>query len=127
MKIVSARQWIQKLSYSLFFVDVAYAADPASSCDSSAVMTQLGCLPKDPVLFVSSFYGIGLSMVGGVALLFIIIGGYTILTSRGNPSQINAGKSYIFYSIAGLILAIFGYLFIEIFLVDLLHIPGLGH
>lgn len=127
MKIVSARQWFNKTS-PLFFVGVAQAADAVKPCDTrTSAMTQLGCLPKDPVLFVSSFYGIGLSMIGGVALIFIILGGYTILTSRGNPNQINAGKSYIFYSIAGLILAIFGYLFIEVFLVDILHIPGLGH
>lgn len=97
------------------------------SCPQNQVMTQVGCLPKDPILFISSFYGIGLGLIGGVALLFIIIGGYTILTSRGNPNQVNVGKSYIFYSILGLLLAIFGYVFIEVFLIDILQLPGFGH
>lgn len=86
--------------------------------------TDLGCIPNDPVLFVGRFYSIGLSLIGGVAVLFIIFGGYTLLTSQGNPTQINKGKSYIFYAIAGLLLAIFGYVFVEVIAVDILKIPG---
>jgi len=93
-------------------------------CPVNETMTQIGCLPIDPIQFIGRFYTIGLSLIGGVALLFIIIGGYVILTSRGNPSQINSGKSYIFYAILGLLLAIFGYLFIEVVLIDILAIPG---
>lgn len=86
--------------------------------------TELGCIPNDPVGFVSSFYGIGLGLIGGVALLFLIWGGYILLSSQGNPEKINNGKSYIFYSIAGLLLAIFGYVFIEVVIVDILRVPG---
>lgn len=95
-------------------------------CPAGEKLTEIGCLPTEPVAFIARFYGIGLSLIGGVALLFIIIGGYIILTSRGNPNQLNSGKSYIFYAILGLLLAIFGYLFIEIVAVDILQIPGFG-
>ncbi len=88
--------------------------------------TDLGCIPNDPVLFAGRFYGIGLGLIGGVAVLFIIFGGYTLLTSAGNPTQINKGKSYIFYAIIGLLLAIFGYVFIEVIAVDILKVPGFG-
>lgn len=110
----------------LVIPSVAYAAAPPS-CPPDQAMTEIGCLSTDPIQFVSSFYGIGLGLIGGVSLLFIIVGGYNILTSRGNPEQVNVGKNYIFYSILGLLLAIFGYLFIEIFLVDILHLPGFSH
>lgn len=86
--------------------------------------TDLGCIPSDPALFVGKFYSIGLSLIGGVAVLFIIFGGYTLITSQGNPIQINKGKSYIFYAIVGLLLAIFGYVFVEVIAVDILKIPG---
>lgn len=113
---------------ALFFAPVLIAQGTTSgSCPSDEVATEVGCLPKDPVQFITSFYGIGLSLIGGVAVIFIIIGGYTILTSRGNPNQVNVGKSYILYSILGLLLAIFGYVFIEVFLVDILQLPGIGH
>lgn len=95
-----------------------------AACAAGEKMTEVGCLPTDPIAFIARFYGIGLSLIGGVSMLFIIIGGYVILTSRGNPQQLNVGKSYIFYAILGLLLAIFGYVFIQVIVVDIFHIPG---
>ncbi|HZJ18463.1 MAG TPA: hypothetical protein VFD45_02490 [Patescibacteria group bacterium] len=86
--------------------------------------TELGCIPNDPIGFVTKFYSIGLGLIGGVSVLFIIYGGYIILMSQGNPDKLNTGKSYIFYAIIGLLLAIFGYVFVQIIAVDILHIPG---
>ncbi len=87
--------------------------------------TDLGCIPSDdPFLFVSKFYGYGLGLIGGVAVLFIIYGGYIVLSSQGNPENLNKGKSYIMYSIIGLLLAIFGYIFVQVIAVDVLKIPG---
>jgi len=86
--------------------------------------TELGCIPNDPVGFVAKFYGIGLGLIGGVAVLFIIYGGYIILSSRGDPQNLNKGKSYITYAIIGLLLAIFGFVFVQIIAVDVLKIPG---
>lgn len=94
------------------------------NCGANEVATQLGCIPNDPVGFVGKFYGIGLGLIGGVAILFIIFGGYTILMSQGNPDQLNKGKNYIYFSIAGLLLAVFGFVFVEVVLVDILQIPG---
>ena len=105
-------------------VMAAATPTPTPPCPVDQTPTELGCLPKDPIAFVGSFYVIGLGLIGGVALLFVIVGGYTILTSQGNSSQINVGKSYIFYAIAGLLLAVFGYLFIQVFLIDILNLPG---
>lgn len=86
--------------------------------------TDFGCIPNDPIGFVSKFYGIGLGFVGGVALLFIIFGGYLILSSQGNAEQLDRGKAYIIYSILGLLLAIFGFALMEI-IAGVFKIPGL--
>ncbi|PIY94418.1 MAG: hypothetical protein COY68_02560 [Candidatus Levybacteria bacterium CG_4_10_14_0_8_um_filter_35_23] len=94
------------------------------ACLSTETSTELGCIPNDPVGFVAKFYAIGLGLIGGVSLLYIIYGGYLILVSQGNPEKINNGKSYILYAIIGLLLAIFGYVFIQVIAVDILHIPG---
>lgn len=93
-------------------------------CPSGTTSTDLGCIPNDPYGFVTSFYGIGLSLIGGVALLFLIYGGYLIMISQGNPGKLRLGKSYVYYAIAGLLLAIFGFVFIQVIAVDMLHIPG---
>ena len=94
------------------------------NCAQTETQTDLGCIPNDVAGFVAKFYAIGLGLLGGVSLLFIIYGGYMILISGGNPDKLNDGKSYIFYAIAGLLLAIFGYIFIQVVVVDILHIPG---
>lgn len=94
------------------------------ACPVNEIATDLGCFPNDPIGFVQKFYPVGLGFVGGIALLTLILGGYVILTSKGNPERVNIGKQYIFYSIMGLMLAIFGFVFIEVVIVDILKVPG---
>ncbi len=96
----------------------------ALTCLPTETPTELGCIPNDLPGFVAKFYGIGLGLIGGVAVLFIIYGGYIILSSQGNPQNLNKGKSYIMYAIIGLLLAIFGFVFVQIIAVDVLKIPG---
>ncbi len=94
-------------------------------CDPlKEIKTDFGCLPNDPVGFVTKFYAWGLAFIGLIGLVFLIIGGYHILLSRGNPEQLQKGKSYITYAIIGLFLAIFGFVFIQIVTADILKIPG---
>lgn len=84
------------------------------------------CIPMDPAGFTGKLYSVGLGLIGGVALLFLMYGGYLILVSQGNPQQVNVGKSYIFYAIVGILLAVFGFVFFEVLLKDILQIPGFG-
>jgi hypothetical protein len=95
-----------------------------AACALTEIHTDFGCFPNDPIGFAQKFYGIGLSFVAMVALVALILGGYSILTSKGDPHRVNVGKSYIFYAISGLLLAIFGFVFIQVVLVDILHVPG---
>ncbi len=83
------------------------------------------CIPTDAPGFASMIYTIGLALIGFVAIIFLMIGGYYLMASRGNVEYVSRGKSYIFYSIAGLLLAIFGFLLIEI-TTGVLQIPGFG-
>jgi hypothetical protein len=95
-----------------------------AACQINEISTDFGCFPNDPVGFAQKFYGVGLGFVGGIALLALIYGGYVVMTSRGDPQRLGVGKSYIFYAIVGLLLAIFGYVFIQTVMVDILHVPG---
>lgn len=94
------------------------------NCKVTEVKTDFGCIPMDPAGFVGKFYGVGLSIIGGVAVLFIIYGGYLFLTSGGNQLNVEKGKMYITYAIIGLLFAVFGFVFIQLLAVDVLHIPG---
>ncbi|MBI3887469.1 hypothetical protein HY310_00180 [Candidatus Microgenomates bacterium] len=96
-------------------------------CGLNEISTDLGCFPNDPVGFIQKFYGVGVGFVAGLSLITLMIGGYAIMTSRGDPHRLNIGKSYIYYSIAGLLLAIFGFVFIQVVAVDILKIPGFSN
>lgn len=88
------------------------------------INTDLGCLPSNPYGFVAQFYNWGLGLIGMVGLLFLIIGGYYIMTSHGNPETLHKGKSYVTYAIIGILLAIFGYVFISVVAGNILKLPG---
>jgi len=95
------------------------------SCNQGEVLVgNFICIPEDPAGFAARFYTVGLSVVGSLAVLFLIYGAYVIMMSRGNPTELQKGKSYLFYALAGLFLAIFGYFLIEVAFIDILHIPG---
>lgn len=101
------------------------ASSLSTVCDpATSIKTDFGCLPNNPVGFVAQFYGWGLGLIGMVGLLFLIVGGYFILTSRGNPEALQKGRSYIIYAIIGLLLAIFGFVFISVIAGNVLKIPG---
>jgi hypothetical protein len=102
------------------------AATGTPSCDSTTeLQTDFGCFKVGDVNdFTTKLYGIGLGFIGGVALLFIIWGGYLILTSQGEIQKLQKGRSYIISSILGIILAVGGFVFYQIVAVDVLKIPG---
>ena len=77
------------------------------TCLANETLTDFGCISNNPIEFVAKFYGIGLSLIGSVALLGVMYAGYLLMTSQGNPTRLAKGKRYLYSSIAGLILAIF--------------------
>lgn len=86
--------------------------------------TDIGCIPNDPIGFTTTIYTTGLSIIGGVAVISIIYGGYLMLTSSGNPKQVKQGKNYIVYAIIGLLFAVLNLVFIRVIAVDIFGIPG---
>jgi len=42
-----------------------------------------------------------------ISVIFIIIGGFIILTARGNPEEADKGKNWIVYAVIGIVVAIF--------------------
>lgn len=88
------------------------------------IATDLGCLPQDSTKFTALIYGWGLGIVGGVAMIYIIYGGYLVLSSKGNDIQLKKGKDYIVGSIAGILLAVLGFTIYQIIAADILKIPN---
>ena len=54
-----------------------------------------------------------LLLVGVVAVLFLIIGGFQYIASGGNPEQVNKAKNTIFYAIIGIVVALLAYVVVQ--------------
>ena len=82
------------------------------------------CVSNDPLKFATSIYGIGLSLIGVIGLLSIIYGAFLVLTSQGDPTKLQNGKSYIVYALIGMALAVGGLAFYRIIGANIIKLPG---
>jgi hypothetical protein len=85
--------------------------------------TAIGCIPTNLNGLVGTLLTFGMGIAGGIAFLLILMGGFQILTSAGNPEQLNAGKELVSSAITGLILIIFSVFILKIIGVDILGLP----
>ncbi len=101
--------------------------DPGDGCGgiaSGQVYTAIGCISTDPADFIRTFLKFGVGIAGGIAFLLILLGGFQILTSAGNPEHMNAGKELVSSAIAGLLMIIFSIFLLRVIGVDILGIKG---
>ena len=64
----------------------------------------------DFISFLGNVMRLAIGLVGGVAVIFIIYGGYKYMMAGGNPEQAAGAKSTILWAIVGLIIAITSYI-----------------
>lgn len=88
--------------------------------------TAIGCIPTDPSGFLAKFLGLGVGIAGGIAFLLILLGGFQMITSTGNPEKLNAGKELVTSAISGLVLIIFSLFLLRLIGFNILGIPGFG-
>jgi hypothetical protein len=95
----------------------------------SGVWTAFGCLPtgfgtSSGDNFVTTLLKVGSGIAGGIAFLLIIVGGFQIVMSAGNPEKLNEGKELVTSAIVGLLFIIFSIFILKLIGVDILGIPG---
>lgn len=93
-------------------------------CATNQTATELGCIPNSPVQFVQFLYNVGLRIITITCFFFLLYGAYVLMTSRADQNQINKGRSYITYSLLGLLLSLFGIFILKLMTVNILKIPG---
>jgi len=89
-----------------------------------SVWTAFGCLPTTSGEFVTTLLQFGSGIAGGIAFLLIIIGGFQIVMSAGNPEKLNEGRELITSAIVGLLFIIFSIFLLKLIGVNILAIPG---
>ncbi len=90
----------------------------------NGIPTALGCISTSAGGLVSSFFKVGLGVIGGIALLLLFYGFFLVLTSGGNPEQIQLGKQIVTAAITGLLLIIFSLFLLQFTAIDVLKLPG---
>ena len=94
---------------------------------ATEINTAIGCIPIDSAAsFIGWLLPRLISIVGGVAFLLMLYGGFIIITSAGNPEKIKAGQETITSAIAGLVFAIFSLFLLRLIGVEILRIPGIN-
>lgn len=106
------------------------AGDNKTTCEGcvsqGGAWTAIGCIPTEPKAFIQKFITFGAGLAGGIAFLLILLGGFQVMTSTGNPEKLNAGKELVVSALTGLILIIFSILLLKIIGYNILGIPGFG-
>lgn len=99
-----------------------------NSCmaDNTKVWTAIGCIHTgdDPAQFLTVVLNLGIGIAGGIAFLLILFGGLQIMTSAGNPEQLNAGRELVTSAITGLLLIIFSIFLLQFIGINIIGIPG---
>ncbi|HSX01342.1 MAG TPA: hypothetical protein VLF67_03820 [Candidatus Saccharimonas sp.] len=49
------------------------------------------------------------ALIGGLAVVFIIVGGLQMVTSAGSPQRFKQGRETVLYAVVGLVVAIGAY------------------
>jgi hypothetical protein len=107
----------------------AAAQDAATSgeLDSAGFMFDLGSITHEKITggTKQSFIRKGINYfferiitfmaatIGGLAVLFMSIGGFLVLTSAGDQNQLDKGKNFIQYSAMGLVFALGAYVIVN--------------
>jgi hypothetical protein len=96
-------------------------------CEEGSINTAIGCIPiNNTDEFIGFILKWAIGVGGGIAFLLIILAGFQIMTSAGNPDRLKAGQELMTSAIAGLILLIFSVFILKIIGVDILELPGFG-
>jgi hypothetical protein len=103
------------------FVDDAAKRAECKAC--AGTWTAIGCIATDPNNLLGTILRFGLGLAGGIAFLLILFGGLQIMTSAGNPEQLNAGRELITSAIIGLILILFSIFLLQFIGVNIIGIP----
>lgn len=98
--------------------------DPTYGC--LKINTALGDVGTRAPAFVTWVLGFVLGISGGIVLIIIIITGYRLMTSQGDPEKVKNAREQLTAAIVGLLFIIFSLVILQLITQDILRIPGFG-
>lgn len=95
-----------------------------NSKGKTGIQSAIGCIPTESLPetlgFVLKF---ALGAAGGVIILMLIVTGYGLLTSQGNPEKLAAAKENVVSIFSGLILIVFSLVLLQTIGANILGLP----
>jgi hypothetical protein len=100
---------------------------PYMCADQVSLDTAIGCIPiTEANLFTIFIFRWAMGIGGGVAFLLILLAGFQIISSSGNPERLQAGRELLTSAVAGLLLLLFSIFILRLVGLDILGISSLG-
>ncbi len=88
------------------------------------IKTAIGFVRTDSAGFTRWMLGFVLSISGGIVIIIIIIAGYKLMTSQGDPEKVKNARDQLTAAIVGLLFIIFSLALLELITRDILGLPG---
>jgi hypothetical protein len=95
-----------------------------TNCTTTGCDTAFGPISTSPGGVAKALFGVVLGISGGIAILLIILSGYKLMVSRGNPEQVQQAREQLTAAIVGLMFIIFSLVILQSIGVDILQLPG---
>ncbi|MCL4387229.1 MAG: pilin [Patescibacteria group bacterium] len=105
---------LRKLVYVIPFLPQIALAEPLLNGLNDPNKNQANSRQAIEAL-VGNVQAIVLNTAGAIAVLMIVIGGVTYITSAGNEKQAQKGKQFLTYAIIGLLLVVLAKIILSIF------------
>ena len=129
MRRISLYTLLSLLTFSLS-TKVIFAA-PVNPSDINCgnpeeINTAFGCISvaDGGTAFINNVLTLSLGIGGGIALLLILYGFYTLTTSAGMPDKVKASQQTITAAVSGLLFIIMSVVLLNLIGVQILNIPG---
>ncbi|MBI4097930.1 MAG: hypothetical protein HY426_02720 [Candidatus Levybacteria bacterium] len=90
------------------------------------IKTAFGFVSTNSAGFTRWLLGFVLSISGGIVLIIIIVSGYRLMTSSGDPEKVKNARDQLAAAIVGLLFIIFSLVILELITKDVLGLPGFG-
>lgn len=101
----------------------SYAVNQRLPCGADGnCPTAIGNITASAQGLVTGIFKILLLLGGTIALILIIISGYRLMTSRGNPEHVQGAREQLTAAIVGLLFIIFSFVILQFIGVDILGI-----
>lgn len=102
----------------------ATSSDPVCSNDGvpAEIKAASGCggnLPELPDVITSIVNGV-IAMLGFLAVIMIVVGGYKYMTAAGDTSKLEAAKKTLLYACVGLIICALAFMIVNLVIISII-------